>query len=113
MASDCPFGPALGIAGAVTFGGFIINGRWPFSSGVDNSDWNMLAATVFDGDKPVDSRLCVVPKSDYQIIDTWDAMGMGATGSKDVAANEIFVPDRRAPPKGCCPTTAPVGLSLM
>ena len=46
----------------------------------------MLAATVFDGDRPVDSRLCVVPKSDYRIIDTWDAMGMGATGSKDVAA---------------------------
>ena len=77
-------------------GGFIVSGRWPFSSGVDNSDWNMLAATVFDGDKPVDSRLCIVPKSDYQIIDTWDAMGMQATGSKDVAASEVFVPDRRA-----------------
>jgi 3-hydroxy-9,10-secoandrosta-1,3,5(10)-triene-9,17-dione monooxygenase len=77
-------------------GGFIVSGRWPFSSGVDNSDWNMLAATVFDGAKPVDSRLCVVPKADYQIIDTWDAMGMVATGSKDVAANEVFVPDRRA-----------------
>jgi 3-hydroxy-9,10-secoandrosta-1,3,5(10)-triene-9,17-dione monooxygenase len=77
-------------------GGFIVSGRWPFSSGVDNSDWNMLAATVYDGDKPVDSRLCVVPKSDYQIVDTWDAMGMGATGSKDVAAADVFVPDRRA-----------------
>ena len=77
-------------------GGFIVSGRWPFSSGVDNSDWNMLAATVFDGDKPVDSRLCIVPKSDYQIIDTWDAMGMGATGSKDVSATDVFVPDRRA-----------------
>ena len=77
-------------------GGFIVSGRWPFSSGVDNSDWNMLAATVFDGDRPVDSRLCVVPKSDYRIIDTWDAMGMGATGSKDVAATDVFVPERRA-----------------
>jgi 3-hydroxy-9,10-secoandrosta-1,3,5(10)-triene-9,17-dione monooxygenase len=72
-------------------GGFIVSGRWPFSSGVDNSDWNMLAATVFDGDKPVDSRLCVVPKSDYQVLDTWDAMGMGATGSKDVSATDVFV----------------------
>jgi len=77
-------------------GGFSVSGRWPFSSGVDNSDWNMLAATVYDGDKPVDSRLCVVPRSDYQIVDTWDAMGMGATGSKDVAASDVFVPDRRA-----------------
>jgi len=85
-------------------GGFSVSGRWPFSSGVDNSDWNMLAATVYDGDKPVDSRLCVVPKSDYQIVDTWDAMGMGATGSKDVAASDVFVPDRRgshsAPTRG-------------
>ena len=35
-------------------------------------------------------RLCVVPKADYQIIDTWDAMGMQATGSKDVAASEVL-----------------------
>jgi 3-hydroxy-9,10-secoandrosta-1,3,5(10)-triene-9,17-dione monooxygenase len=79
-------------------GGFIVNGRWPFSSAVDNSDWNMLAVTVFDDDgkTPLDWRLCLVPKSDYQIIDTWYAMGMGATGSKDVAVTELFVPERRA-----------------
>jgi 3-hydroxy-9,10-secoandrosta-1,3,5(10)-triene-9,17-dione monooxygenase len=79
-------------------GGFIVNGRWPFSSGVDNSDWNMLAVTVHgdDGRTPIDWRLCLVPKSDYEIIDTWDAMGMEATGSKDVAVKELFVPERRA-----------------
>src|ERR1043166_2401796 len=31
-------------------GGFEVTGRWPFSSGVDNSDWNMLAVPVYDGD---------------------------------------------------------------
>jgi 3-hydroxy-9,10-secoandrosta-1,3,5(10)-triene-9,17-dione monooxygenase len=79
-------------------GGYIVNGRWPFSSGVDNSDWNMLAVTLYgeDGKTPVDSRLCLVPASDYEIIDTWHAMGMAATGSKDVSASEIFVPERRA-----------------
>jgi len=76
--------------------GFIVNGRWPFSSGVDNSDWNMLAVSVFDGDRAVDWRLCLVPKSDYRIIDTWDAMGMSGTGSKDVAVTDLFVPERRA-----------------
>jgi 3-hydroxy-9,10-secoandrosta-1,3,5(10)-triene-9,17-dione monooxygenase len=87
---------AAGKARAVK-GGFIVNGRWPFSSGVDNSDWNMLAATVTGEDGKVSgSRLCLVPKSDYQIIDTWDAMGMSATGSKDVAATDVFVPERRA-----------------
>jgi 3-hydroxy-9,10-secoandrosta-1,3,5(10)-triene-9,17-dione monooxygenase len=79
-------------------GGFEVSGRWPFSSGVDNSDWNMLAVTVYDedGKTPVDWRLCVVPKSDYKIIDTWYAMGMIGTGSKDIEVKEIFVPERRA-----------------
>ena len=77
-------------------GGFEVTGRWPFSSGVDNSDWNMLAVTVYDGDKAVDWRLCLVPKTDYEIIDTWYAMGMSGTGSKDIAVKELFVPERRA-----------------
>lgn len=77
-------------------GGFVINGRWPFSSGVDNSDWNMLAVTVYDGDQAVDWRLCMVPKGEYEIIDTWYAMGMAGTGSKDIAVKELFVPERRA-----------------
>ncbi len=78
--------------------GFVVSGRWPFSSGVDNSDWNMLAVTVYgdDGKTPVDWRLCMVPKTDYQIIDTWYAMGMVGTGSKDIEVKEIFVPERRA-----------------
>jgi 3-hydroxy-9,10-secoandrosta-1,3,5(10)-triene-9,17-dione monooxygenase len=79
-------------------GGFIVSGRWPFSSGVDNSDWNMLAVTVYgdDGKTPIDWRLCLVPKSDYEIIDTWYAMGMAGTGSKDIKVTERFVPERRA-----------------
>ena len=86
--------------GRKTEGGFVVNGRWPFSSAVDNSDWNMLAVSIYDGDgkAPVDWRLCLVPKSDYQIIDTWYAMGMVGTGSKDVAVTELFVPERRALP---------------
>lgn len=79
-------------------GGFIVSGRWPFSSVVDNSDWNMLAVSVFeDADTPAtDWRLCLVPKSDYEVIDTWQAMGMKGTGSKDVAVSELFVPEHRA-----------------
>jgi 3-hydroxy-9,10-secoandrosta-1,3,5(10)-triene-9,17-dione monooxygenase len=79
-------------------GGFMVSGRWPFSSGVDNSDWNMLAITVYgdDGRTPIDWRLCLLPKSDYEIIDTWYAMGMVATGSKDIKVDERFVPERRA-----------------
>src|SRR5438132_11703975 len=96
-------------------GGFIVNGRWPFSSAVDNSDWNMLAVTVYEdeGGALVDWRLCLVPKSDYEIIDTWYAMGMAATGSKDVAVSELFVPERRAlPPLRCRGGRGPPGAAL-
>src|ERR1044071_3471516 len=85
-------------------GGFVVNGRWPFSSAVDNCDWNMLAVTVYgdDGKSAVDWRLCLVPKADYQIIDTWDAMGMAGPGSKDIAVTGLFVPERRALPLARC-----------
>jgi 3-hydroxy-9,10-secoandrosta-1,3,5(10)-triene-9,17-dione monooxygenase len=79
-------------------GGYEVSGRWPFSSGVDNCGWNMLAVTVYgdDGKTPVDWRLCMVPRADYRIIDTWYAMGMIGTGSKDIEVKEVFVPERRA-----------------
>ena len=76
--------------------GYLVKGRWPFSSGVDNSGWNMLAVTVYEDNTAVDWRLCLVPKSDYKVIDTWYAMGMVGTGSKDIEVKEIFVPERRA-----------------
>jgi 3-hydroxy-9,10-secoandrosta-1,3,5(10)-triene-9,17-dione monooxygenase len=77
-------------------GGYVVSGRWPFSSGVDNCQWNMLAVTVYEDSKAVDWRLCLVPKDDYEIIDTWYAMGMVGTGSKDIEVKEVFVPERRA-----------------
>jgi 3-hydroxy-9,10-secoandrosta-1,3,5(10)-triene-9,17-dione monooxygenase len=77
-------------------GGFQVSGKWPFSSGVDNSDWNMLAVTVYEDEKAVDWRLCLVPKTDYRIVDTWYAMGMVGTGSKDIEVKQVFVPERRA-----------------
>jgi 3-hydroxy-9,10-secoandrosta-1,3,5(10)-triene-9,17-dione monooxygenase len=79
-------------------GGFLIGGRWPFSSGVDNSDWNMLAVTVREGDQLVDQRFALLHCSQYEIIDNWYALGLCGTGSKDVAAHEVFVPEHRTAP---------------
>jgi 3-hydroxy-9,10-secoandrosta-1,3,5(10)-triene-9,17-dione monooxygenase len=56
----------------------------------------MLAVTIYEEKTAVDWRLCLVPKSDYAIIDTWYAMGMVGTGSKDIEVKEVFVPERRA-----------------
>jgi len=40
--------------------------------------------------------MCLVPSSDYEIIDDWQVMGMRGTGSKSVKATDIFVPEHRA-----------------
>ena len=77
-------------------GGLIISGFWNFSSGVDASDWNMLAVMVRDGERVVDHRMCLVPKSDYEIVDDWNTLGMRSTGSKSVRARDVFVPEHRA-----------------
>ena len=77
-------------------GGLVISGFWNFSSGIDASDWNMLAVMVHDGDRVVDHRMCLVPRSDYEIVDDWHVMGMRSTGSKSVRADEVFVPEHLA-----------------
>jgi len=77
-------------------GGFVISGFWNFSSGVDPSDWNMLAVMVRDGEKVVDHRMCLVPRGEYEIVDDWNVLGMRSTGSKSVRATDVFVPEHRA-----------------
>jgi 3-hydroxy-9,10-secoandrosta-1,3,5(10)-triene-9,17-dione monooxygenase len=76
--------------------GYVISGRWPFSSGVDPSEWNMLAGLAFlDDNAPPEQRVFLLHRSQYQIIDTWFAGGLRGTGSKDVEATEQFVPEHR------------------
>jgi 3-hydroxy-9,10-secoandrosta-1,3,5(10)-triene-9,17-dione monooxygenase len=80
-------------------GGWRLTGRWPFSSGVDPSTWLMLGGRVprAPGAEP-EQHLFLVPRADYRVIDTWHAMGLAGTGSKDVVADDIFVPAHRGLP---------------
>jgi 3-hydroxy-9,10-secoandrosta-1,3,5(10)-triene-9,17-dione monooxygenase len=76
-------------------GGIRLTGHWNFSSGVDSSQWNMLAAQVRDGDRVVDWLMCLVPCAEHEIIDDWQVMGMRGTGSKSVRVKDLFVPAHR------------------
>lgn len=97
--------PDAGISSSFTFpagrgrkapGGYRISGRWPFSSGVDCSDWVMLGAIVVDsGEGKPGHRVFMVPKRDLEVIDNWFVSGLTATGSKDVKAQDLFVPEYR------------------
>jgi 3-hydroxy-9,10-secoandrosta-1,3,5(10)-triene-9,17-dione monooxygenase len=74
-------------------GGYTLRGSWPFSSGVDSCEWNMLASVVSTDDEAdgIEYRIFLLNKSDYQIIDTWNATGLRGTGSNDVEVRDAFV----------------------
>ena len=75
-------------------GGYVISGRCPFSSGVDPSEWNMLAGLAWlDENAPPEQRVFLLHRSQYRVLDTWFAGGLRGTGSKDVEATEQFVPE--------------------
>ena len=76
--------------------GYVISGRWPFSSGVDPSEWNMLAGFAWlDDNVPPEQRVFLVHKSQYKVHDTWFAGGLRGTGSNDVEVKEQFIPEHR------------------
>jgi 3-hydroxy-9,10-secoandrosta-1,3,5(10)-triene-9,17-dione monooxygenase len=74
-------------------GGYVLRGSWPFSSGVESCEWNMLASVVSSDDEAdgIEYRIFLLPKSDYKIIDTWNATGLQGTGSNDVEVSDAFV----------------------
>ena len=77
-------------------GGYRLSGRWPFSSGVDPSAWNIVGAIVSDEETgQSEARMFLVPASDYTIIDTWQVIGLAGTGSNDVEVVDVFVPAYR------------------
>lgn len=80
-------------------GGWRLSGRWPFSSGTDYCDWAVVGglAEVEPGSNAfTEMNHFIMPRADYTIIeDSWDTMGLRGTGSKDLEANDVFVPDYR------------------
>src|SRR6185312_13258488 len=80
--------------------GYRLQGRWPFSSGVDCCAWNMLAGIVSSDDEVdgIEYRIFLVPCADYKIIDMWNVTGLRGTGSNEVVIDDIFVADAMTVP---------------
>jgi 3-hydroxy-9,10-secoandrosta-1,3,5(10)-triene-9,17-dione monooxygenase len=78
-------------------GGFQFSGRWGFSSGIDHCQWVFLGGLIFDpaGKNPPEYRTFLLPRSDFEVVDTWHVMGLKGTGSKDIVVKGCFVPEYR------------------
>ncbi|WP_203219265.1 GTP cyclohydrolase II RibA [Arthrobacter ipis] len=84
-ATSAPVGSARKVPG-----GFSISGHWGFASGVMHSEWALLSVQS-DG-----VRLqCLVPVAQLELLDAWHTAGLRGTGSNDLRAEDLFVPEHR------------------
>lgn len=78
----------------VTEGGYILNGKWSFSSGADHCQWVLLGGLVFTEEgQIVDFKTFMVPRDKYTIIDVWNMVGLAGTGSNDILVEDVFIPE--------------------
>ena len=79
-------------------GGYILNGRWGFSSGSDHCAWTFLGGNVEGeprGPGPA-TYTFLLPRSDYEIVHNWNVTGLRSTGSNDLIVKDAFIPEHRA-----------------
>lgn len=77
-------------------GGYEVMGCWRFSSGVDHCGWALLGGMLVDDrGEPIDNTTMLLPRSDYQIRDVWESVGLRGTGSNEIVVERAFVPDHR------------------
>jgi 3-hydroxy-9,10-secoandrosta-1,3,5(10)-triene-9,17-dione monooxygenase len=82
-------------------GGYMFSGRWRFSTGSEHCGWALLGGIVNPEEAKgksfleADYRTFLVPRKDYEIVDTWHVNGLRGTGSHDLVIKDIFVPAYR------------------
>ncbi|MEV4991659.1 acyl-CoA dehydrogenase family protein [Pseudarthrobacter sp. LMD1-1-1.1] len=76
-------------------GGYIVSGRWPYSSGAFAANWAALgiALDVPEGEDP--RAIALFSRDQYTIEESWYVTGMKGTASNTVVMDEQFVPDHR------------------
>src|SRR5205085_1415350 len=82
--------------------GFVVTGRWPFSSHCQDCTSLMGGCLVADGDDVArlpgggpDIRLFLFPADEFEVHDTWHVAGLRATGSHDISLDGARVPAAR------------------
>lgn len=75
-------------------GGIRLSGRWSWATGVMDGNWIMVGA-LCGPDDGIYPALALLPIGDVRIEDVWHTDGMRATGSNDVVATDVFVPEHR------------------
>lgn len=72
-------------------GGYRVRGRKTFSTLSPELAWILISAGVEGSDEVLE---LLVRGEDVRIEETWNTMGMRATGSHDIVLEDVFVPDQ-------------------
>lgn len=75
-------------------GGYRLDGRWQWSTGIVHADWVIAGAIDRTSGKPR-AAFFALPIDDVEVLDTWYTDGMSGTGSHDVVIRDAFVPEDR------------------
>jgi alkylation response protein AidB-like acyl-CoA dehydrogenase len=84
-----------GAVAVPTDGGYILNGKWSFNTGAQQSTWNTNAAVTPTGDGGMAPVMTLIPIADLQVIDDWHTSGLRGSGSITTIAKDLFVPAER------------------
>ncbi len=76
-------------------GGYRVTGRNAWNSGSPHADWIMSGGMVAEEGKPAVPLTFIVPRDEVVLEDTWDVVGMRATGSYDLILTDLFIPEHR------------------
>jgi 3-hydroxy-9,10-secoandrosta-1,3,5(10)-triene-9,17-dione monooxygenase len=78
-------------------GGYRLDGRWSWCSGLRHSHWIMIGGLVQrDGEDHPDMRLYLVPVAELKQDDTWYCAGLRGSGSNTAVLDGVFVPAHRS-----------------
>ncbi|WP_298809963.1 acyl-CoA dehydrogenase family protein [uncultured Psychrobacter sp.] len=69
---------------------YIVSGRWKFASGCKGA--SLIGVGIKPETEGALPRMAVMPAEQVTIDETWDMIGMRATGSHDVVADNVTVP---------------------
>ena len=90
------FAPKVG-DGRKVDGGYLVKGKWSFGSGSKHAAWGSVGFEYDDMATGQRRRaMGILSRDQYEIVDDWHVMGLQATNSNSVRADEeVFVPDYR------------------
>ncbi len=80
--------------------GYRVSGQWQFVSGIHNADVFGATVRLTQSGEPQSDTLyyAMIPRGEYEIVDTWRVSGLCGSGSHDVRLDNVPVPANRIVP---------------